>query len=272
MLKLNPLISICVLSWNNADFLNHCLEAINRELGTVDRELIEVVIADDGIREEAPVGGLSLECTYQIVTKQLGNNFRYTRNGEPHTQGIDRNVERACNFAQGEYAWMLGTDDILAVGGLATIVDCLLLHREIEIFFANYYGWNTGGRKWPDETQEMVLPPVCKNLSNEVVPMLQLFKEAREFYGKYCLIMRTQHFRNAFVGVNWSRENEDLRNNTPHIPYIIDHLLDKQGFRIGEPTIYAGYGAATWTTMKDYWMPGKTRAAIAQYLQEHVHV
>lgn len=101
------LLSICIPTFNRADYLKRLLDRLASELqGTEDS--IEVVVSDNA----------STDDTMQICTQSaLGGRLRYFR--QPRNIGAEANIQSAIRQARGTYAVYLADDDILIWPGIA---------------------------------------------------------------------------------------------------------------------------------------------------------
>jgi glycosyltransferase involved in cell wall biosynthesis len=111
----NPILSICIPTYNRAHYLENALDSILCQLQE-DPELsslVEVVVSDNA----SPDNTKALVERYQPLIPLL----TYSRNAE--NVGPDRNVLRAVECATGIYGWYLGDDDTIVNGALRAIVE-----------------------------------------------------------------------------------------------------------------------------------------------------
>lgn len=101
-------LSICIPSYNRAAYLPETLASIFGQW----REGLEVTIADNA----------STDGTEQLVAevRKAHPDLRYYRWSE--NMGADRNYLKAVEIATGSYCWILGSDDTLAPGAVATVM------------------------------------------------------------------------------------------------------------------------------------------------------
>jgi len=100
-------LSICVPTYNRAEFLPATLESIAAQWG----DDLELTVSDNA----------STDDTDRIVERfrtRLGavRYFRWDAN-----QGADRNYLKSVEIATGDYCWILGSDDPIAPGAIATL-------------------------------------------------------------------------------------------------------------------------------------------------------
>jgi abequosyltransferase len=109
---MKPKISFCIPTYNRADLLRVTVESIIRQCP----ENTEIVISDNA----------SVDHTEEVIRDMQKRSpcIRYHRN--PENVGPSRNYLLAVELAEGEYCWLMGSDDILAEGAVARML------REIE--------------------------------------------------------------------------------------------------------------------------------------------
>lgn len=126
----NLLLSVCIPTYNRAEFLPVCLESIVSQFG--DSEVfkqVEVVIADN----------CSTDSTGSIVAKFQSqfSNIRYFKNEE--NLGYDKSALRLVAAASGEYVWLLGDDDALFEYSLSHLLT-YLKQNKYSYILANAWG------------------------------------------------------------------------------------------------------------------------------------
>lgn len=120
----NIKLSICMTTFNRANFIGETLDSIVFQLN----EEVELVI----------VNGCSPDHTDEVVTPYLNQNshIRYFR--ENVNSGIDGDYDKAVQYAQGEYCWLMTDDDLIKPDAVNQILkrlqsscDLLVLNAEI---------------------------------------------------------------------------------------------------------------------------------------------
>lgn len=112
----NPLLSICIPTYNRAHYLERCLEGVTLQFSDPDiYSCVEIVISNNA----------SVDNTRDIVSSYQDkfSNIRYFENEK--NLGFDFNIVNVVENAKGEYCWYLGDDDVLCGGSLRRIVDFL---------------------------------------------------------------------------------------------------------------------------------------------------
>lgn len=129
----DPVLSICIPTFNRAEFLKECLASIIPQLNGSIGEKVEVVISDNGSTDHTK------KIAEEFLTKY--KNIRYFKNAE--NIGFDRNVLSAVEKAKGDYCWLLGDDDALFKGSLEYIIP-ILEKGEYGYLLANTWGYDKG--------------------------------------------------------------------------------------------------------------------------------
>ncbi len=107
-----PLLSICIPTYKRSRMLAEALESIIAQ-GLQDQ--IEVVVSDDASPDD---------------TAAVAENFRkrikyFQFIQQPKNLGMGQNFLACIAAARGDYIWLMGDDDRLAVGGAQRVIDAL---------------------------------------------------------------------------------------------------------------------------------------------------
>lgn len=106
-----PLLSICIPTYNRAEWLKACLQACVPQVEALPRGLVEVVVSDnhspDGTPEVLAEWAERHACL--VVHRNEANNYA-------------ANFDTVLEHAQGTYAWLMGDDDALLPGAVAHMV------------------------------------------------------------------------------------------------------------------------------------------------------
>jgi abequosyltransferase len=113
-----PLMSICIPTYNRSHFLKLCLTSIYSQ--KFDHSLIEVIVSDNCSTDDTP----------EIVEnyKRLFPNLRYIRNET--NIGPDRNILKVIQEAKGTFVKMQGDDDFYVDGTISLLLDVLSSHLD----------------------------------------------------------------------------------------------------------------------------------------------
>jgi len=123
-----PLLSICIPTFNRANYLRNCLESLERA-GEGWWENIEVLVSDNASNDD----------TKDVVAEfQRRFPLRYFRNqtnigGEP-------NFFAAASRATAQHVWVFGDDDEFGDQAIATILP--YIRQDYDLIIANFSSWS----------------------------------------------------------------------------------------------------------------------------------
>lgn len=101
-------LSICIPTYNFGAFIGRTLESIESQ----SSDEIEIVIVD----------GASSDNTPQIVGQFHKRFARLNYHRRTSNMGLDRDLAKAVELAQGDYCWLLSSDDALNDGAIVRIL------------------------------------------------------------------------------------------------------------------------------------------------------
>ena len=101
-------LSICIPTYNRAEFLPATLESIAEQWC----DDIEVTVSDNASTDDSAA-------IVEGFRQRLG---RVTWRSAPENRGADANYLASVELARGDYCWILGSDDPIAPGAIATLL------------------------------------------------------------------------------------------------------------------------------------------------------
>jgi abequosyltransferase len=107
MMPLNKL-SICMPTYNFGAFIAETLESITKQL----QPGVEIVILDGGSTDDTP----------QVVESFARRHSEIVYVRQNARGGIDRDMARSVDLANGEYCWLFSSDDFMKPGALAQVM------------------------------------------------------------------------------------------------------------------------------------------------------
>ena len=123
------LLSICIPTYNRANYLKNCLDSIFIQLDDEKvKNLIEIVVSDNASQDN----------TFNLVKNYQSNfiNLKYFRNQE--NIGMDDNVTNSVMKATGKYCWHIGDDDAIQNGSLSILIE-VLQKKEVALLGIHFY-------------------------------------------------------------------------------------------------------------------------------------
>jgi glycosyltransferase involved in cell wall biosynthesis len=119
--KKDILLSICILSYNQASEVKRLLNSLSPQI----TEDVEVVIRDDSTNNETE---LLVERFSKIIP------IRYFHGKK---EGIDKTVVFLTKEARGKFVWWLGDDDVVP-GGVGKVLEVIKQNQNVTFVWANY--------------------------------------------------------------------------------------------------------------------------------------
>lgn len=163
-------VSIIVINYNNAKWLNHCLTSIEEQ----DYPSFEVVLIDDGSKD----GSLEIAHFFQekydnfVLVEQENHGISYSRN-----KGVER--------ATGDYLCFVDSDDWIEQGMITALVEAMESEEAIDMVECGYTNWLGSlpfyrlGRKNQVYTNLEALHLLMKNTRMDNYVWAKLFKKER---------------------------------------------------------------------------------------------
>lgn len=109
-----PLLSICIPTFNRAHLLNDLLKALENELASLTIcQQTEIVVLSNA----------STDDTSTIVRSYDKLPVRFFENS--YNIGAHANVLKVTSHARGKYAWIIGDDDLPVKNGIENILSCI---------------------------------------------------------------------------------------------------------------------------------------------------
>jgi len=138
-----PLLSICIPTYNRSEFLKDALDSILRQINENNKDKVEICISDNASEDNTE----ELVKEYQ---KKSPIPIIYHKNEK--NMGADYNYLKVVEIANGEYCWLLGSDDIIEEGGIDTVLEEIEKNRDIVIFYTNVQKYDITLKKKINDT------------------------------------------------------------------------------------------------------------------------
>ncbi|MBI5901326.1 MAG: glycosyltransferase [Rhodocyclales bacterium] len=122
----SPLLSICIATFNRADFIGETLAAFVPQIDAS----VEVVIVD----------GASCDSTPEVVAAMISAHprlaWRYVR--AERNSGVDADYDQAVELARGHYCWLFPDDDLPCPGAVAKLKRALVDEPDVVVVNARF--------------------------------------------------------------------------------------------------------------------------------------
>jgi glycosyltransferase involved in cell wall biosynthesis len=107
-----PLITLCIPTYNRASYLAETLRSILPQAGSD----VEIAISDNASTDRTETVVAEFQKDYPVIA--------YSRNES--NMGFDRNLLRVTELAKGKYVWLFGSDDLLKDGAVEAVRNKIL--------------------------------------------------------------------------------------------------------------------------------------------------
>ena len=144
-----PQVSVCVPTYNRANFLREAIESVLSQ----SFEDFELIVSDNASEDD----------TGSVVKSFSDERIRYFRN--PQNLGHRENMNRCLMLSRGKYVTILPDDDMMMADNLAAKVGVLAANQEIGLVHSKFHIIDDGGQiikyntAWwygPDRTSDVL--------------------------------------------------------------------------------------------------------------------
>lgn len=243
-------LSICIPTYNRARHLANCLESI-RVARAASPYPIEVCISDNASTDGTP-----------DVVRQARQHMQieYRRNEE--NVGIPRNFLNVVAMAKGEFAWLLGDDDLVLPDGIRRICELIDAHPGVDFFYLNSFHLTTEYVfSHPQPFDPALLPedmtPFSSWRRDGEMSFFELIdpRISFDFLGGMFLVAFRRERWNAAAGVLDPRALADRRtfscfdNTFPHVKIFAHAFAGSRAYFNSRPVSVCLTGAREWAPM-----------------------
>lgn len=228
----NILLSICIPTYNRKNLLKLTIDSIVQQLN-VNWKLIQIIVTDNN----------SDDGTDEMLSHYIENysSICYYKNKE--NIGAVNNMEKGISYAEGDYVWVVGSDDILVENSIEKVLDIIKDYQNIDLIFLNSYYYlpheqeNLTSRT--DDIKNKKIKTIGK--ADGIYPISHLTDTSNDaFTSIYTIIMNRYHWQNAFQMVDKKKQSFDSAINCiPHAFYITKYMFDRKAYYSSTPLILA---------------------------------
>jgi len=168
-----PLLSICIPTFNRSTFLAELLDSIVRQFdGTIAPENIEICISDNASDDDTTA-------VVQLYQKKF-KNIQYHRHAE--NVGAARNISSVLKQGVGKYLWLIGDDDLVTAHAI-TYISSVLKNADYGAVLLNF-------SQGEYENPEIIMLQNCLHVEED-----KIYEQSRSFF-------EGNDFKN-FFGINF---------------------------------------------------------------------
>ena len=214
-----PLLSICIATYNRADYIGQTLDSIIPQLD----DDVELLVVD----------GASTDNTADVVRRYADPRIRYVR--LPVKGGVDQDYCKAVELARGEFCWLFTDDDLLKPGAISAVKNAI----------SAGYGLIIVNAEVRDRTRELfwnISELSCATIKSMLPTTWNVSLSTALNYISFigAVVIR----RSIWL----SRDKESyFGTEFVHIGVIFQKPLPEPVLIIAEPFIIIRYGNAQWT-------------------------
>ena len=146
-----PFLSICIPSYNRAQFLKPLLDSIICQT----YQNFEIMICEDLSPQREEIKN--------IIDLNYKNELRIKLYLNEVNLGYDANFRELLSKSQGEYCFFMGNDDLMAPGALKKVAEVLEEHTDVGLILRSY-SWFVSNPEKPEQTvryfdEDRIFPP-----------------------------------------------------------------------------------------------------------------
>lgn len=148
-------LSICIPTYNRPELLDNCLNSIYISKKNQSKFKFEVCISDN-----------SINSTSKNISKKYSSKFNINYKKNKNNIGYIKNYLKVLKMAKGEFAWVIGDDEILKPNCLKILSNHFNQNKNIDFIFTNCnFLENSFFDKFPKPFNSKNLPKKMETIS-----------------------------------------------------------------------------------------------------------
>lgn len=243
-LRRRPLLSICITTYNRADWLAVSLRNLARIL-PAPRDEIELLVCDNE----------STDHTSEVVKPFLSrSDFRYHRNAT--NVGMLGNLRVTANHARGQYIWLLGDDDLLMPDAVERVLGAIRSAPGVALLYLNYAYTRDANAKVVKDLDTFLASstPVSPPAPDQSGPVHRISTQSENFFTAiYCLVFRRDHAVRAYSQNTAGRPFSSMLTCIPTTYYVLNHMMSEPGCWLGSPQLVVNLNVS-WSRYAALWI------------------
>lgn len=230
-----PLLSICISTYNRAEWLSVGLRNLERMI-PVPMPEVEIFVCDN----------TSTDQTTDVVQPYIGrSDFKYLRNES--NVGMLGNLRVTAHNASGRYIWILGDDDLAIPGSIEKILSIIRSEPELALIYLNYsYTRETDARTVNDLDAFISSASSLIESSQDIsAPVKEIAAQNENlFTAIYCLVFRRDHALRAYSQNTDGRPFSTMRTSIPTTYYVLNFMMDEPAYWLGKPQLVVNFNVS----------------------------
>ena len=236
----NPILSICIPTYNRANLLQICLQSIAGQVA-LQAGQVELVVGDNGSTDETPA---------VVQVMQRHGPIRYVRHSR-NLGAFGNILNLVTERAGGEYVIVVGDDDLFRPGSLKRIVDGLLNRSTFDAFYVNFRV-ACEPKQWPgsawggyDGPYSRVVNPEVED--SDLTRWITIMRPDNEMCTHiYSHILRRWIWKSYWQNRRPEEPYQSVHSTYPHTAMLVDCMANKPSRYLGNPVLTAFYGTTSW--------------------------
>lgn len=239
-----PLLSICISTYNRAEWLSVSLKNLARLLPNPRTE-IEIVVCDNTSTDHTP----------DVVKPYLQrDDFRYYRN--PENVGMLGNLRVTAHHANGQYIWILGDDDIVKPGSIEKVLQVIQKNPDTALIYLNYAYTHKDNPNAVIDLDKFLNDSTPVVTPNEDIKGLvkDICTESENFFTAiYCLVFRRDHALRAYSQNTDGRPFSTMLSCIPTTYYTLNFMMNEPAYWVGKPQLVVNLNVS-WMKYAPLWI------------------
>ncbi|HBX53530.1 MAG: hypothetical protein A2275_07390 [Bacteroidetes bacterium RIFOXYA12_FULL_35_11] len=248
-------LSVCIPVYNNIRLFKCCLESIIQAIKGIE-DKVEIVISDNASEDNI------FTCYEKLKNQHENVNFIFSRSSE--NKGMAYNFHKVVELSNGEFCWIIGSDDFVAKDGVKKILHVLENCNKIDFISVAFSHIDLLQYSKNNENSEFI----CKNIKSEIENVSSRTINAKSkhtdgykiwdelvdpSYNNVMLgsmmtgVFRRQLWLSVDVqGMDKNSQFSNIENTYPHCAVYARSMIGKPAYYISTPVIIVGAGARPW--------------------------
>lgn len=239
-----PKLSVCISTYNRADWLKASLENWQR-LYPAPLDGVELVVCDNA----------SSDHTSSVVEPYMARpDISYRRNRK--NVGMLGNLRETAHIANGDYIWILGDDDLIVPGSVERVLKAINSQPEVALVYLNYAFTRIADSRTIRDFEKFIrdAEPIVPPEPDQFGQIRQICARNENFFTAiYTLVLRRDHAIGAYSQNTAGRPFSTMLTCIPTTYYVLNNMMDEHGVWIGTPQVVVNMNVS-WMRYAPLWI------------------
>ena len=187
----NPLVSVLMPAYNHEKYIQDTIKSIINQT----YQNIELIVIDDGSKDSTwqKINELKAECE---------SRFSRVHFETKANEGTCKTLNQLISLAQGEFVYLIASDDMARPQAIETEVDFLINNQDYVLAVGDNEFIDADNERigWDEKCRNTVLDKaVYKTFTHFFAAVLKDFDFPGAIFGTYALLLRTNHIPNGYT-------------------------------------------------------------------------